>query len=375
MANKVVVTMERSAFERAPRAAGGKGLHRRELLPTPVTMLSTILAAEHRSRFRRAVVLSLALCAFGCSRSSKDLPPGRVVVALTIDWEGAYLSPEGISAMEDVRTSVGPVPITHFVSAGYFTKTSPDPAVTSALARAVRKGDEVGLHLHGWRSLATASGITPKLSPSFLTGDDKLLEFEDGDVGFDLDLDAYTVTELRALLRTSRRLLEEHGVTVSRSFRAGGYLGTAKVLEAAGEEGYKVDSSATDYRQLNERKDELPYRLQKLWPDVTTVSQPFMINNAFHELEMPIAAFADYAESAEIVAIFDAAETRLARDPQHDVFVVLGFHQETGDDFASRMKAALTTVRSRATLNKLIVFKTVEEAASLALAGALAARR
>ena len=86
-----------------------------------------------------------------------------------------------------------------------------------------RPGDELAMHLHAWKSLATAASIEPKLSPSFLTGTDKLLEFEDGDVGFDTDLDAYTGPELRALLRTSRKLLEQTKLPISKSFRAGGY--------------------------------------------------------------------------------------------------------------------------------------------------------
>jgi predicted deacetylase len=302
-----------------------------------------------------------------CSRAS---PPanGRIVVALTIDWEGAYVSPEGLDALDEFRKALGSAPLTHFVSAGYFTKDRPDPTAARFITEAVRKGDELAVHLHAWRSLAKASGIDPKLSPSFLTGTDKLLEFEDGDVGFDTDLDTYGVPELRALVRTSRRLLEQLHTPVSRTFRAGGYLGTPKVLQAIREEGFTVDSSATDFRQLDERKDEvLPERIHAIWPDVDTTTQPWLVRAPGGSLlEMPIAAFADYATADEIVAVFEAARARLLRAPGRDVFVVVGFHQETAHDFSGRLVEAMKKVRGRPELAGSLVFTTVEDAAERA---------
>jgi hypothetical protein len=303
----------------------------------------------------------------GCSRAS---PPanGRIIVALTIDWEGAYVSPDGLDALDEFRTALGPAPLTHFVSAAYFTKDQPDPAAATSITAAVRKGDELAVHLHAWRSLAKAGGLEPKLSPSFLTGTDKLLEFEDGDVGFDTDLDAYGVSELRVLLRTSRRLLEQLHLSVSKTFRAGGYLGTPKVLQAIREEGFTVDSSATDFRQLDERKDEvLPRRIQAIWPGVETTTQPWLVRALGGGLlEMPIAAFADYATADEIIAVFDAAHARLQKDPSRDVFVVVGFHQETAHEFASRLRDAMQKLRARPELAGGLVFTTVEDAAERA---------
>lgn len=310
-----------------------------------------------------AVWTAASGCA-GCGRPAK----GQIVVALTIDWEGAYLSPEGLDALDEFRKSQGPAPLTHFVSAAYFTKERQDPKAVASITQAVRTGDELAVHLHAWRSLARASGVEPKLSPSFLTGTDKLLEFEDGDVGFDTDLDAYSVPELRVLMRTSRRLLEMTHLPVSTTFRAGGYLGTPKVLQAAREEGVTVDCSATDYRQLDERKDDvLPRRIQAIWPRVETTSQPWRLEAAGGPLlEMPIAAFADYATAAEIIAVFDAAHTRLVASPGRDVFIVLGFHQETAEEFAGRLREALDAVRGRKDLAGSLVFTTVQDAAARA---------
>jgi hypothetical protein len=321
-----------------------------------------------------AHLVAVAVLAAGCSPS----PRGRIVVAITIDWEGAYLSPDGLDALDEFRRSLE-APMTHFVSAAYFTKDRPDPRAAATFTQEIRTGDELAVHLHAWRSLARASGIEPRLSPSFLTGTDKLLEFEDGDLGFDTDLDAYSVTDLRVLVRTSRRLLEEIHLPVSRTFRAGGYLATPKVLQAIQAEGFTVDSSATDHRPLDERKGEvLPVRLQAIWPGVTPTSQPWWMGGGDPAgsaggpegkgplLEMPIAAVADYATSAEIVAVFEAAHARLHDDPRRDVFVVVGFHQETAQDHAGRLRAALDQIRGRREIADELLFSTVEDAAARA---------
>lgn len=333
-------------------------------------LLSLSTGAGCKAKATEPAATPTAGSASGATATS---PTGRVLVCVTVDWEGAYISPEGLDALDEVRKLLGNAPVTHFMSAGYFTKPAIDKSAVKSILDEVKPGDELAMHVHGWRSLAKASGIEPKLTPSFLTGPGKLLEFEDGDVGFDLDLDAYSVPELRAILRTSKKLLADAThLPMSTSFRAGGYLGTPKVLQAIHEEGFTVDSSATDYRQLaDERKDEiLPNRLHALWPTVDTASQPFLAGPDKSVLEVPIAAFADYATTEEIVAILEAAHARLAKDPAHDTIVVIGFHQETGADFAARVRDAFQQVRARKELADEQTFVTVADAAARARATA-----
>src|ERR1044071_1343432 len=133
---------------------------------------------------------SLTAIVIGCS-SPSPATKGRVVVALTIDWEGAYLAPDGLDALEQLRNRTGDAPMTHFVSAAYFTKQPRDASVAATISRAVRKGDELALHLHAWKSLAVAGGVPPKLAPSYLTGTDKGLGFDDGGGGLDTARDRY----------------------------------------------------------------------------------------------------------------------------------------------------------------------------------------
>jgi hypothetical protein len=320
---------------------------------------------------REAAVVATVVATVGGALgacSGKPDAKGRLVVAVTVDWEGAELSPDGLDAIDALRKQLGTAPITHFVSAAYFTKDHADPRAATSLAESIHPGDELAIHLHAWRSLARASGIEPKLSPSFVTGTDKLFDFEDGDVGFDTDLDVYNVTELRALIRTSARLLAQTHVAVSKTFRAGGYLGTPKVLQAAREEGYLVDSSATDYRQIDEGKDTVMLkRVQEVWPKTETTTQPYFVDGPSHQLlEIPIAATADYVTAADVVITVEAAEARLQRAPTKDVFIVIGCNQETANDFAPRLGEAITKLRATHPLADHLWFTTVEKAAALA---------
>src|SRR5687767_996778 len=85
----------------------------------------------------------------GCSSPSPSTSTkGQIVVALTIDWEGAYLSPDGLDALDALRRDLGRTPMTHFVSAAYFTKDAPDPKALETITKAVVEGDELAIHLH-----------------------------------------------------------------------------------------------------------------------------------------------------------------------------------------------------------------------------------
>ncbi len=319
-------------------------------------------------------VVSMTTAA-GCSSSKKSgdkdkaaATTGRLYVALTMDWEGAYFSGDALDALDGLREKLGPdIPLTHFLCAAYFSKPEVDPAAVENLRTSVRPGDEVGLHLHLWKSLAVAASIEPKLSPSFLTGTDELVQFPDGDVGFDTDLDAYGVADLRALIRTSKKLLEPTGVTVSTSFRAGGYLATPKVLQAIRDEGFVTDSSEATGDQFNGPKDKiLRQRIKEVWPTAKPGSQPHSIETPSGAVvEMPIGAVADYVNAGDIADVIASAHDALKKDRTKNVFVVLAFHQETADEFSTRIFEALQRVRSKPEIAADLSFTTIEKAAEL----------
>ena len=281
-----------------------------------------------------------------------------MVVAITVDWEGAELNPDGLDAIDWLRKRV-PGPITHFVSSAYFTKAEPEPVVAT-LAEMVKPGDELAIHLHLWTSLAKASGVEPRVSPSFLTGTADVEDY-DGDAGYETDLDVYDVAELRALLRTSRQLLAQSKLAVSRSFRAGGFLATPKVLAAIRSEGFTVDSSALDPGAIDLDDDAFQTRVASVWPKLDGGLQPFDLGAGL--VELPITAFADYTSAGEVAAHIEAAYARLAAEPSHDVFVVFAFNLETAAALAGRIGQGVEKARAA---HEDLVFATVAHAGELA---------
>jgi hypothetical protein len=305
----------------------------------------------------------LAACSAGAPRE----PRGQVVVAVTIDWEGAYLSADGLDALDAFRGAYPAVPLTHFVSAGYFTKPTVDPATSDTLTQATSgHGDEVALHLHLWASLARAANVTPKLSPSFFTGTDKRVDIGDGDAGFDTDPDAYTSGELRAMIRTSRALLAKAGLRPTPVFRAGGFLGTPRLLQALHDEQFVADSSAIAARQVEEAAGEiLADRIDELWPSIEVTSQPYSIPlHGGPLLELPVASYADYQSMEDIAALLDDASARLAKHPDTDVYLVLGFHQETAAEFVDRLDRALEGWLAKPGVAATVTFATIEQIAA-----------
>jgi hypothetical protein len=303
-----------------------------------------------------------------CGRDKRQdgASESRVQVLITVDWEGAFFSPAAVDALEELRSLRPHVPLSHFLCPSYLTKSSTEAAAPAFVASALGPHDEVGLHLHAWESLARASGVEPRLSPSFLTGTDALLEFADEDRGFDVDLDAYSTDELRMMLRTSRALAERLVPSVSSSFRAGGYLSTPKVLHAARAEGFTIDSSATSAVNLaNNEHRFLTQRVREVWPEVTPSTTPFVRDTpAGTIIEMPIAAVVDYASEDQLRDIFVGAARSAGSTPTRDIFIVFALHQETADEFAPKLGAVLRWALADDSLKDRIELTTVQEAAS-----------
>lgn len=296
--------------------------------------------------------LFAALLLAACSQPTR----GEIVAVVTIDWEGAYVSLDSLDAIDALRAAHRDVRVTHFVSAAYFTKAEPIDDIMATLREAVRPDDELAVHVHAWTSLARAAGVAPRESPSYLTGTDALTPFE-GDRGLDVDLDAYTAPELRAIVRKTRDLLAAVG-PVSTAFRAGGYLGTPRVLQAIRDEGFTIDSSAIDHRRVVRTATHAAFgeRLAEIWPRVEATTQPFAIALRGSSLtELPIAAVVDHATPAELAGVFDHAAA-IAADGR-DAYVVLALHHESADEHAARLQAVLDARRGALT------FATVTQAA------------
>src|SRR5690606_31195892 len=134
---------------------------------------------------------------------------------------------------------------------------------------ALRPGDEVGVHFHGWFSLVQASGVQPRATPNFYVDKEPLAVVPDtGDKGYEVPLAAYTPQEIAKLVSTSRSLLTEAGLPVGTSFRAGGYAASQEVLRVLREEGYLSDSSAAWSGWFEEARGAFQSEVAGYWPQV-----------------------------------------------------------------------------------------------------------
>lgn len=288
-----------------------------------------------------------------------------VRVAVSVDWEGRDVGGRNVEAMVKLRQALPGVPLTQFLNAAYYTKRGARPREISARVRKVlRPGDELGLHIHGWKSLVEQSGVKFKTGPSFW-GENTPLYPSAGDLGHEVEIGTYSVPELRAVVRRSVAILEKAGFPIGRSFRCGGWMATPTVLHAIRAEGFRIDSSATDsswHDELAGRR--LHRRIKEVWPAVTKTSAPYWIKTpAGRLLEMPdTGALADYVTAQEMIGHVRAALKRFQADPSRDVFVHIGFHQETAARYGQRVVDAVKALLKRPDPN--LVFETLAASAA-----------
>jgi hypothetical protein len=270
---------------------------------------------------------------------------GHLTVVVTVDWEGRDLLDENLAAMEDLRARFPEVPLVQFLNAAYFTKPGADAdVVAQRIERALRPDDELGLHIHGWKRLFEAAGVTFRSTPTFW-GTDQLSNDCAFDCGHEVPISAYDVDELRQVMRFSVDTLASHGFGEATSFRAGGWMADVNVREALVLEGFATESSAVPADYLAEEIGHLPLHgwVAELWSGTTNTSQPYVLETESGALvEVPDnGALADYVSADEMFDVYLAGKDQWLGDKERDVVVSIGFHQETAARYVSRVETAL----------------------------------
>lgn len=296
----------------------------------------------------------------------------RLRIVVSVDWEGAYLSEDGLAALAAFRKKHPDVPITHWVTPAYFTKPEVAETLVADLQKTFLPGDIVALHVHAWRSLAEAAGVEPKLAPSFLSEEAELLEFEDGDVGYEVEIGAYSAEDFRAILRKSMEYLQPF--KPRRYFRAGGALVAQHTFAALAAEGFTIDSSVMryqDFRTDHGGTTQQQKRLRETWGDLDEFALPYSIDTPGGAvLEVPTApGFGDYHAAVDLVAFINRAVKHLRANPEREVYVQLGFHQETAHEtsdsapltFSGRVSKALEYIATH--YSDIAVYETFDDIA------------
>ncbi len=288
----------------------------------------------------------------GSPDTPADTRRGQIDLVLTVDWEGREMTETNLAAMVAFRTKYPSIPIVHFLNAAYFTKPGADAvAVTALIRRVLRPMDELGLHIHGWKSLFEASGVTFRSGPTFwgttLTAADCA-----SDCGHEVPISLYTAEELQKVMAFSVKTLEANGFGHASSFRAGGWLAGETVRTALVLEHFAYDHSSVPSPFLADELKGYPLldAVKALWGDTTPSSQPYSLKaggGSFTEVP-DNGALADYITAPEILGVFDDAVKALRAAPETDRVVSIGFHQETAKTYLPRITVALDGIAQRA---------------------------
>ncbi len=273
----------------------------------------------------------------------------RIHVVVTVDWEGMSLKTKNLQAMEGFRRNHPDVPLTHFLNAAYYTKPNVQSGeVTQMIKQVLRPMDEVGLHIHGWKSLFESAGVKYKQTPTFWGG---VAKASGHDQGHEVPISAYTPAELRKVIAYSCNTLVGAGFARPSSFRAGGWYATPSVMSALRQEGFKVDHSAVPYAFLDEVQGTPLFKdARKLWSDTTSLSQPYAFSTRYGRMtQVPDnGALADYMTSEEMLQVFRDNVNEFKKNPARSRVVSIGFHQESADEYLSRVDSAIQAIRAEA---------------------------
>lgn len=261
----------------------------------------------------------------------------KVIVVISVDWEGLNMRPANIGAMEAFRNHqhYNTIPLTHFISAAYFTRSPGNTwaGLRAQMGRATRNGDEIGLHVHCWRSVVEDAGVVftgqhawsnQAQNPSFYN--------QWGDAGHDNPLTDYTALQVTDILNHSRGILTNRGqLQVSRSFRSGGWVSSPAVKQGIYGAGFRIDSSAVPPGLIQGPLAAL----LAVWNDIgdppnqtTQQKQPYQMQDGggHHLKEVPDnCALADYIDVGDM----DDHMQNWALNQPGPVLVQIGFHQET----------------------------------------------
>jgi hypothetical protein len=276
---------------------------------------------------------------------------GKVRIVVSVDWEGQNLQAANLEAMQNFRRDFPKIPLQHFLNAAYYTRyPAESEQVTTLIKSVLRKGDEHGLHIHAWRSLVESSKVFFRKTPSFVEDGYSTADCEI-DCGHDIALTGYTTAELRKIIAHSVEILTREKFDRPKSFRAGGWQADDNVLEALANEGFTLDSSAVPAEFL--RKEWSKYNLYgfvaKLWADITPTSQPFdyKTSSGLKIRELPNnSCLSDYMKGADMLKVFQANARLLKKNPKKDVYLSIGFHQESAAEYLPRLRQAIKLIRN-----------------------------
>ena len=239
-------------------------------------------------------------------------------VLVSNDWDDADQLPIEQLLQEELHARHPQLRMTHFVGPYTFT----DPGVTAERAAELAAWvsdlqdthrDEIGLHIHPYCSFVEAAGVPCRSEPSsvYAAGDPS---------GYTVILASYTEEEVGLMLDHADELFLASGLGKPTSFRAGGWTADLSTLRALASHGYVADTSANNWRRMEEWMGEWNGVLYEWnaehWATIDDTSQPYYPSTtdilvpgppALSILEVPDnGILADYVTVPEMIEVLAA---------------------------------------------------------------------
>lgn len=247
-------------------------------------------------------------------------------IVISVDWEGLSLDDYNIQKILKFKHRWG-IPLTHFVSPGYWTFSATQKAAQYLEANhSVFKGDEIGLHLHAPAHFIKEVGISLRTSPAFShSGDENDREL----TGQEVMLFAYDEPEFLAIVQKGLEILQAQGFTDLHSFRAGGWMLGPHHHQVLQDLGFYWDSSAVPHSALKgtiwERENLYRYA-RVLWQGVSANTQPYSLLSHLTEVPNHLGAI-DYWKADQVQSHLEQVLSQSLEDSSR--LLVLTCHQET----------------------------------------------
>lgn len=306
-------------------------------------------------------------------KDPEPAPHNEIQVVISVDWEGFSMEESNLAAMASFRADFPEIPLTQFLNAAYYTKAGANAErINRQIQRTLLDHDELGLHIHGWRSLFAASGVPFRTSPLFWP---PITKDATQDVGHNVDIGSYSAEQLRKVIAYSVTTLEAQGYGRAKSFRSGGWMSRSPVIEALIAEGFERDSSAvaTDHFLDDDwvTKDLYRWLSKELWGNIKFDSQPYIMHGSSGSiLQIPDnGALADYVRGPEMVQVYQACKAYKEAHPDEYVTMNFGFHQETAQRFLPRLRDGIARMEAQAQKDSITLVYRTTETMKVTLAG------
>ena len=190
-----------------------------------------------------------------------------------------------------------------------------------------------------------------------LFNDETDLRVSHDDMGHEVALFVYNKEELKKMITKSRELLSEISLDIGKTFRCGAWLKSDDLFDALSEEGFEMDCSAVDGNFLMERWGDfqLSKWTKELWPDCSRTSQPYIMEfDGYSMLEVPNnGCLSDYVDEDHMLETVRVNHEYGVQNKLEQVYVSIGFHQETAVKFLERLDKAVELIKNYCVTNNL----------------------